>query len=171
MEVKNMARFQEVMKSMQQTASGNLQYNSQPQNPNYVPIPIPFPQSQSAPSKPDVVEELMKKMFMRKVMAKFFDQKDDQEDEDDQDDFFGVDDDEKFAEMLFFSKNKRNRFVSFNLSFHSLPSCPPGIKFRQASSSALKKWFDIVKRWEMGSIWGQQIEFFRWSLDNLNKNS
>ena len=136
MEVKNMARFQEVMKSMQQTASGNLQYNSQPQNPNYVPIPIPFPQSQSAPSKPDVVEELMKKMFMRKVMAKFFDQKDDQEDEDDQDDFFGVDDDEKFAEMLFFSKNKRNRFVSFMKAHIKLNLIPHFTRFARVHSGS-----------------------------------
>ena len=32
-------------------------------------VPIP---SEAKESKPDVVEELMKKMFMRKVMAKFF---------------------------------------------------------------------------------------------------
>ena len=35
-------------------------------------IPVPVPQSQAKEAKPDVVEELMKKMFMRKVMAKFF---------------------------------------------------------------------------------------------------
>merc|ERR1712154_645719 len=53
-----------------------------------------------------------KKMFMRKVMAKFFGDADDSDaDDQDSDDFFGVEDDEKFAEMLFFSKNKnRNRF-------------------------------------------------------------
>ena len=33
---------------------------------------VPIPQSEAKESKPDVVEELMKKMFMRKVMAKFF---------------------------------------------------------------------------------------------------
>ena len=76
-------------------------------------IPVPVPQSQAKEAKPDVVEELMKKMFMRKVMAKFFGAENEDEDDDDKDDFFGVDDDEKFAEMLFFSKQKnRNRFVS-----------------------------------------------------------
>ena len=54
---------------------------------------------------------------MRKVMAKFFGDADDSDaDDQDSDDFFGVEDDEKFAEMLFFSKNKnRNRFVSFDI--------------------------------------------------------
>lgn len=110
MEAQNMARFQEVMKSMQNTASGgSFQYSSN-SNPNYVPIPIPFTQAQSQ-SKPDVVEELMKKMFMRKVMEKFFNKDLSDNDEEDADDFFGVEDDEKFAEMLFFSKNKnRNRY-------------------------------------------------------------
>ena len=116
MEAANMARFQDVMKSMQNTASGGpIQYQQyQSSNPSYVPIPIPFPQqSQAQKSEPDVIEELMKKMFMRKVMKKFFDQKDDDDDDEDSDDFFGTEDDEKFAEMLFFSKNKnRNRFVS-----------------------------------------------------------
>lgn len=47
---------------------------------------------------------------MRKVMAKFFGDENENDDDDDSDsDFFGVDDDEKFAEMLFFSKNKNNR--------------------------------------------------------------
>lgn len=114
MEAANMARFQDVMKSMQNTASGGpIQYQQyQSSNPSYVPIPIPFPQqSQAQKSEPDVIEELMKKMFMRKVMKKFFDQKDDDDDDEDSDDFFGTEDDEKFAEMLFFSKNKnRNRF-------------------------------------------------------------
>ena len=109
------------MRNMQQTAAANgavpsyptSSSQSQPQ-PNYVPIPIPIPQSQKSERKPDVIEELMKKMFMRKVMQKFFDQRNEEnDDEGDGDDFFGVEDDEKFAEMLFFSKNKnRNRFVS-----------------------------------------------------------
>merc|ERR1739847_193582 len=51
-------------------------------------------------------QEIMKRMFLRKVMNKFFDKKDDDDDDDD-DDFFGIDDDEKFAELLFFNKNKR----------------------------------------------------------------
>jgi len=113
MEKTNMARFQEVMKTMQTTASGGAPAVAQSSSPNYVPIPIPIPQSSSSSSerKPDVIEELMKKMFMRKVMQKFFDQRSDDNDDDDEDDFFGVEDDEKFAEMLFFSKNKnRNRF-------------------------------------------------------------
>merc|ERR1712002_857933 len=48
---------------------------------------------------------------MRKVMAKFFGAENEDDEEDNDSDFFGVDDDEKFAEMLFFSKQKnRNRF-------------------------------------------------------------
>merc|ERR1719491_2100006 len=94
-------------------SSGGLGQFQQSQ-PQYIPVPIP--QSEAKESKPDVVEELMKKMFMRKVMAKFFgdanedDEDDDQgekeilfrlkkyseddDDDDDQatDDFFGVDD-------------------------------------------------------------------------------
>merc|ERR1712227_749579 len=76
------------MKTMQNTASGASAYTQQ--SPQFIPVPVP--QSQAKEAKPDVVEELMRKMFMRKVMAKFFG-------------------DEKFAEMLFFSKQKnRNRF-------------------------------------------------------------
>merc|ERR1712227_686856 len=84
------------MKTMQNTASGASAYTQQ--SPQFIPVPVP--QSQAKEAKPDVVEELMKKMFMRKVMAKFFGAENE-----------GVDDDEKFAEMLFFSKQKnRNRF-------------------------------------------------------------
>jgi hypothetical protein len=44
-------------------------------------------------------------------MAKFFGDANEDDDDDDQDtdDFFGVEDEEKFAEMLLFSKNKNNR--------------------------------------------------------------
>jgi len=107
MEKTNMARFQDVMKTMQTTASGAVSYQ-QPQ-PQFIPVPVP--QSAAKEAKPDVVEELMKKMFMRKVMAKFFggENENDDDDDDSDSDFFGVDDDEKFAEMLFFSKNKNNR--------------------------------------------------------------
>jgi len=107
MEKTNMARFQDVMKTMQTTASGVSTYQ-QPQ-PQFIPVPVPQSQEKA---KPDVVEELMKKMFMRKVMSKFFGTENEDDDEEDNDsDFFGVDDDEKFAEMLFFSKQKnRNRF-------------------------------------------------------------
>merc|ERR1711976_153717 len=93
MEKTNMARFQE---AMQNTASGASAYTQQ--SPQFIPVPVP--QSQAKEAKPDVVEELMKKMFMRKVMAKFFGAENEDEDDDD-----------KFAEMLFFSKQKnRNRF-------------------------------------------------------------
>merc|ERR1712193_335507 len=93
------------MKTMQNTAAGVSTY--QQPSPQFIPVPVP----QEKEAKPDVVEELMKKMFMRKVMAKFFGAENEDEDDDDKDDFFGVDDDEKFAEMLFFSKQKnRNRF-------------------------------------------------------------
>jgi len=112
MEKKNMERFQEVMRTMQQTASGNGFSGNAQQTPNYVPVPYPFPQTSSrTDSKPDLVEELMKKMFMRKVMAKFSDRSDQDNDDDDDDssDFFGIDDDEKFAEMLFFGKKSGNR--------------------------------------------------------------
>merc|ERR1711976_691172 len=96
MEKTNMARFQEVMKTMQNTASGASAYTQQ--SPQFIPVPVP--QSQAKEAKPDVVEELMKKMFMRKVMAKFFGAENEDEDDDDKD-----------AEMLFFSKQKnRNRF-------------------------------------------------------------
>merc|ERR1719203_820063 len=111
MEKTNMYRFQEVMKTMGATAAGSTGGLGQFQQskPQYIPVPIP--QSEAKESKPDVVEELMKKMFMRKVMAKFFGDANEDDDDDDQDtdDFFGVEDDEKFAEMLFFSKNKNNR--------------------------------------------------------------
>jgi hypothetical protein len=111
MEKTNMYRFQEVMKTMGATAAGSTGGLGQFQQskPQYIPVPIP--QSEAKESKPDVVEELMKKMFMRKVMAKFFGDANEDDDNDDQDtdDFFGVEDDEKFAEMLFFSKNKNNR--------------------------------------------------------------
>lgn len=110
MEKTNMYRFQEVMKTMGSTAAGSTGGLGQFQQsqPQYIPVPIP---SEAKESKPDVVEELMKKMFMRKVMAKFFGDANEDDDDDDQesDDFFGVEDDEKFAEMLFFSKNKNNR--------------------------------------------------------------
>ena len=77
---------------------------------NYVPIPFPFPPAQEKES--DAVEDLMKKLFVRKVMSRFFDKKEEERDQDALDDFFGLsEDDEKFAEMLFLSKN-RNRFVS-----------------------------------------------------------
>ena len=110
MEAKNMARFQDVMKVMQQSASGSLQVGQQSQT-NYVPVPFPFPQAQETES--DAVEELMKKLFVRKVMKRFFDKKEEERDQSDSlDDFFGLsEDDEKFAEMLFLSKNG-NRFVS-----------------------------------------------------------
>ena len=115
MEEKNMARFQEVMRTMQQSASGSLQVGQQATT-NYVPVPFPFPQAQEKES--DAVEELMKKLFVRKVMKRFFDKKEEERDQSDSlDDFFGLsEDDEKFAEMLFLSKNG-NRFVSqeFNL--------------------------------------------------------
>ena len=115
MEAKNMARFQDVMKVMQQSASGSLQVGQQSQT-NYVPVPFPFPQP--AERESDAVEELMKKLFVRKVMKRFFDKKEEERDQSDSlDDFFGLsEDDEKFAEMLFLSKNG-NRFVSqeFNL--------------------------------------------------------
>merc|ERR1719203_372204 len=111
MEKTNMYRFQEVMKTMGATAAGSTGGLGQFQQskPQYIPVPIP--QSEAKESKPDVVEELMKKMFMRKVMAKFFGDANEDDDNDDQDtdDFFGVEDDEKFAAMLFFSKNKNNR--------------------------------------------------------------
>merc|ERR1712062_797623 len=57
------------------------------------------------------VEELMKKLFVRKVMKRFFDKKEEERDQSDSlDDFFGLSEDyEKFAEMLFLSKNG-NRF-------------------------------------------------------------
>ena len=118
MEAKNMARFQDVMKVMQQSASGSLQVGQQSRT-NYVPVPFPFPQAQETES--DAVEELMKKLFVRKVMKRFFDKKEEERDQSDSlDDFFGLsEDDEKFAEMLFLSKNG-NRFVSqeFNLVNH-----------------------------------------------------
>ena len=80
------------------------------QTPNYVPIPITFPQTQE--KETDAVDELMKKLFVRKVMKRFFDKKEEERDQDDLDDFFGLsDDDEKFAEMLF-AGGTRNRFVS-----------------------------------------------------------
>merc|ERR1712020_767422 len=61
MEKKNMERFQEVMRTMQQTASGNGFSGNAQQTPNYVPVPYPFPQTSSrTDSKPDLVEELMK---------------------------------------------------------------------------------------------------------------
>lgn len=111
MEKTNMYRFQEVMKTMGSAAAGSSGGLGQFQQskPQYIPVPIPSGEAKE--SKPDVVEELMKKMFMRKVMAKFFGDANEDDDNDDQDsdDFFGVDDDEKFAEMLFFSKNKNNR--------------------------------------------------------------
>merc|ERR1711935_1045213 len=69
MEKTNMYRFQEVMKTMGSTAagsSGGLGQFQQSQ-PQYIPVPIP--QSEAKESKPDVVEELMKKMFMRKVIV------------------------------------------------------------------------------------------------------
>jgi len=96
-EQKNVAKFQEVMKSIQ----GNSQYSTGANS--YVPIPVPVQKPQATV---DPVEEIMRKMFLRKVMNKFFDKKDDNDDDDD-DDFFGIDDDEKFAELLFFNKNKR----------------------------------------------------------------
>lgn len=110
MEAKNMARFQDVMKVMQQSASGSLQVGQQSQT-NYVPVPFPLPQP--AERESDAVEELMKKLFVRKVMKRFFDKKEEERDQSDSlDDFFGLsEDDEKFAEMLFLSKNG-NRFVS-----------------------------------------------------------
>merc|ERR1711953_917 len=108
MEAKNMARFQDVMKVMQQSASGSLQVGQQSQT-NYVPVPFPLPQP--AERESDAVEELMKKLFVRKVMKRFFDKKEEERDQSDSlDDFFGLSkDDEKFAEMLFLSKNG-NRF-------------------------------------------------------------
>ena len=96
-EQKNVAKFQEVMKSIQ----GNSQYSTGANS--YVPIPVPVEKPQASV---DPVEEIMRKMFLRKVMNKFFDKKDDDDDDED-DDFFGIDDDEKFAELLFFNKNKR----------------------------------------------------------------
>merc|ERR1712141_85102 len=95
-EQKNVAKFQEVMKSIQ----GNGQYSTGGGN-TYVPIPV---QQKTEPATADPIEEIMRKMFLRKVMNKFFDKKDDS---DEDDDFFGIDDDEKFAELLFFNKNKR----------------------------------------------------------------
>ena len=94
-EQKNVAKFQEVMKSIQ----GNSQYSTGGGN-TYVPIPV----QKTEPAAADPIEEIMRKMFLRKVMNKFFDKKDDS---DEDDDFFGIDDDEKFAELLFFNKNKR----------------------------------------------------------------
>merc|ERR1712141_536585 len=95
-EQKNVAKFQEVMKSIQ----GNGQYSTGGGN-TYVPIPV---QQKTELAAADPIEEIMRKMFLRKVMNKFFDKKDDS---DEDDDFFGIDDDEKFAELLFFNKNKR----------------------------------------------------------------
>ena len=82
------------MKSIQ----GNSQYSTG--GNTYVPIPV----QKTEPAAADPIEEIMRKMFLRKVMNKFFDKKDDS---DEDDDFFGIDDDEKFAELLFFNKNKR----------------------------------------------------------------
>ena len=59
MEKTNMARFQEVMRTMQNSASGVSGF--QQSSPQFIPVPIP--QSQPKESEPDVVEELMKKMI------------------------------------------------------------------------------------------------------------
>merc|ERR1712110_1209024 len=63
-EQKNVAKFQEVMKSIQ----GNSQYSTGANS--YVPIPVPVQKPQATV---DPVEEIMRKMFLRKVMNKFFD--------------------------------------------------------------------------------------------------
>ena len=53
----------------------------------------------------------MKKLFVRKVMKRFFDKKEEDRDQAELDDFFGLsDDDTKFAEL--FAGGTRNRFVS-----------------------------------------------------------
>lgn len=81
----------------------------------YFPIPVPFTQPAPAAPQTDMVTEMMKKMFMRNMMSKYFKgQKNDDDDDDDfdEDDFLGSD--AKFAEMLFFNNNKnpRSRNVS-----------------------------------------------------------
>ena len=97
----NVARFQDLMKNVQ-NVPGVSQSNG------YIPVPVPVSQKSEDP-----VESLMRKMFLRKVMNKFFDKNDKSEEDDD--DFFGTDDD-KFVELLFQTQKSqqstRGRYVS-----------------------------------------------------------
>lgn len=108
MEKKNVMNFQEVMKTIQtNTGSGSAPYaqlNNQQQFP-FMPIPIPYQQPNPGG---DMMEKMMKMMFMKKMMQKMDMEMDDDSSESTS---FGSDDDEKFAEMLFFNKNKNRRTV------------------------------------------------------------
>jgi hypothetical protein len=94
MESVNVARFQNLMKNVQ---SGNVPGAAQS---SYIPIPVPIKQQQQAA---DPVDEIMRKLFLRKIIDKFSEK--DRDDDDDDDDFFNIEDGD-FAE-LFFTKKSR----------------------------------------------------------------
>merc|ERR1712024_4823 len=96
MESLNVARFQDMMKNVQ---SGNVPGAAQS---SYIPIPVPIKQQQQQTADP--VDEIMRKLFLRKIIDKFS-EKDRVADDDDDDDFFNIEDGD-FAE-LFFAKNAR----------------------------------------------------------------
>lgn len=95
MESVNVARFQNLMKNVQ---SGNVPGAAQS---SYIPIPVPVKQQQQTA---DPVDEIMRKLFLRKIIDKFS-EKDRVADDDDDDDFFNIEDGD-FAE-LFFTKKSR----------------------------------------------------------------
>merc|ERR1712072_701268 len=93
MESVNVARFQNLMKNVQ---SGNVPGAAQS---SYIPIPVPVKQQQQTA---DPVDEIMRKLFLRKIIDKFSEK---DRDDDDDDDFFNIEDGD-FAE-LFFTKKSR----------------------------------------------------------------
>merc|ERR1712001_739126 len=93
MESVNVARFQNLMKNVQ---SGNVPGAAQS---SYIPIPVKQ-QQQTA----DPVDEIMRKLFLRKIIDKFS-EKDRVADDDDDDDFFNIEDGD-FAELFFTKKIK-----------------------------------------------------------------
>ena len=63
MESVNVARFQNLMKNVQ---SGNVPGAAQS---SYIPIPVPIKQQQQQAADP--VDEIMRKLFLRKIIDKF----------------------------------------------------------------------------------------------------
>merc|ERR1719266_1323766 len=73
MESVNVARFQNLMKNVQ---SGNVPGAAQS---SYIPIPVPVKQQQQTA---DPVDEIMRKLFLRKIIDKFSEKDRDDEDDD-----------------------------------------------------------------------------------------